>query len=236
MQLETEDNKLKGMFTVTNLEVIGTLKFDAHGLIPAIVQDTKTNKVLMLAYMNKEALEKTLTGGKACYFSRSRQELWLKGETSGHFQYVQQIYYDCDADSLLLMVEQEGPACHTNIYSCFHNKLAEDGTVVTAGEPDEIPGNNLGIVLEELFEVIKERKASRLEGAYTTYLFDKGQDKILKKVGEETAECIIASKNNNQDEISYEVSDLFYHLMVLLSYHDMEPSLIADELDKRRKK
>ncbi len=236
MRIEVEGASMQEKFAVNNLQAIESLKFDAHGLLPCIVQDVDTKQVLMLAYMNRQALEQTLTGGRACYFSRSRQQLWLKGETSGHFQYVRRVYYDCDGDSLLLLVEQQGPACHTNIYSCFHNLLTRDGSTVLEGKPEEIPAKDLGTVLDELYAVVLDRKTSRPAGAYTTYLFDKGQDKILKKVGEETAESIIASKNNNPDEISYEVSDLFYHLLVLLAYHDMSPSLIAEELVRRRKK
>lgn len=226
---------MKGLFTVSDTKVIEKLKFDGQGLIPAVVQDARTGMVLMLAYMNKESLEKTLTGGKTCFYSRSRQELWLKGETSGHYQYVQRVYYDCDADTLLILVEQDGVACHEDFYSCFHNLLQEDGSVITEGQAGVAPHNNLGKVLKDLFAMAKERKITRPEGSYTTYLFDKGQDKILKKVGEETAESIIASKNNNPDELVYEVSDLFYHLMVLLAYHDMDPGEIADELVRRRK-
>ena len=236
MTLEMGDESMKGLFTVSDSKVIGSLKFDERGLIPAVVQDAKSGQVLMLAYMNEESLAKTLREGKTCFYSRSRQQLWLKGETSGHFQYVQKVYYDCDADTLLLLVEQDGVACHEGFYSCFHNLLEEDGSVKTEGEPGEVPGHELGKVLGELYDMVKERKASRPEGSYTTYLFDKGQDKILKKVGEEAAESIIASKNNNHDEILYEVSDLFYHLMVLLAYHELNPSEIATELVRRRKK
>ena len=231
-----EEEPLKGFFSVTDTQVINSLKFDERGLIPAVVQDTKSGRVLMLAYMNKESLEKTLNEGKACYFSRSRQQLWLKGETSGHCQYVQKVYYDCDADTLLLLVEQAGVACHEGFYSCFHNVLKADGSVAVEGEPGLVPRHDLGRGLGELYALIKDRKLIRPEGAYTTYLFDKGQDKILKKVGEEAAETLIASKNHIQDEIVYEVSDLFYHLMVLLAYHEIDPEEIADELVRRRKK
>jgi len=223
------------LFTVSDTKVIDLLKFDVQGLLPAVVQDARTGIVLMLAYMNKESLERTLTEGRTCFYSRSRQELWVKGETSGHFQHVQKILYDCDADSLLVLVEQDGVACHEGFYSCFHNQIQADGSVTSEGKPQLIPRNDLGKVLNGLYEMSKERKLSRPEGSYTTYLFDKGQDKILKKVGEEAAETIIASKNNNRDEIVYETSDLLYHLMVLLAFHDMEPGEIADELVSRRK-
>lgn len=236
MQQYLEVESMKGTFTVQDTSVIEKLKFDQHGLIPAIVQDVKSSQVLMLAYMNKESLVKTLTEGKACYYSRSRQQLWLKGETSGNYQYVQEIYYDCDADSLLVLVEQDGVACHEEFFTCFHNQLQADGTVQTKGEPNVIPRADLGKVLDELHALITTRKQEMPEGSYTTYLFAKGQDKILKKVGEETAESIIASKNNNPDEIAYEVSDLFYHLLVMLVYHGMSPVDIAEELVRRHKK
>ncbi|HEX3015648.1 MAG TPA: phosphoribosyl-AMP cyclohydrolase, partial [Desulfobacteria bacterium] len=160
---------MKGVFTVENTQVIEQLKFDDKGLIPAVVQDAKTGQVLMLAYMNKEALQKTLTEGKACYFSRSRGKLWVKGETSGHYQYVQKIAYDCDADSILLQVEQAGVACHEDFYTCFHNTVGEDGSAKVEGEPNKIPPHNLGRVLDELYALVKERKASLPEGSYTTY-------------------------------------------------------------------
>ncbi|HWJ04045.1 MAG TPA: bifunctional phosphoribosyl-AMP cyclohydrolase/phosphoribosyl-ATP diphosphatase HisIE [Verrucomicrobiae bacterium] len=224
------------MLIVSDSRIIDSLKFNEQGLLPAIVQDAKNGQVLMLAYMNRESLGRTLAEGKACYYSRSRQSLWLKGETSGNFQYVQRIYFDCDADTLLIMVEQDGVACHEGYYTCFHNEVNPDGSNSVVGKPGVIPGNDLGKVLNELYTLIMDRKTSRPEGAYTTYLFDKGQDKILKKVGEEAAETLIASKNHNRDELVYEVSDLFYHLMVLLAYHEMEPGEIATELIRRRKK
>ena len=236
MQLETKTEALRGTFKISDTAVIGSLKFDDRGLIPAIVQDNNTGQVLMLAYMNKESLEKTLREGKACYYSRSREQQWLKGETSGHFQYVQSIKYDCDADSLLMTVNQVGVACHEGIFTCFHNKLQPDGSVSVEEESGEITPQDLGWVLSDLYALIKERKETRPEGAYTTYLFDKGQDKILKKVGEEAAETIIASKNNDPAELVSEASDLLYHLMVLLAHHEVGPERIAAELVRRRKK
>ncbi|MDA8441969.1 MAG: bifunctional phosphoribosyl-AMP cyclohydrolase/phosphoribosyl-ATP diphosphatase HisIE [Peptococcaceae bacterium] len=227
---------MQDRFTVDNVEVIAKLKFDAHGLIPAVIQDVKSNAVLMLAYMNQASLTQTLQEGRACYFSRSRQSMWLKGETSGHYQYVRQIYYDCDADSLLVLVEQAGVACHEGYFTCFHNRIEPNGSVTVEGEAEAIPEAKLGKVLDELYSMILERKQSKPEGSYTTYLFDKGQDKILKKFGEETAESIIASKNNDSTEIVYEVSDLLYHMMVLLAYHELGPAQIAAELIKRRSK
>ena len=206
------------------------IKFNADGLIPAVVQDFRTNEVLMLAYMNEESLEKTLAEGKACYYSRSRQKLWVKGETSGHYQLVKDILVDCDADTFLLKVEQiEGTACHTGERTCFHRELKKDGSL----EKNSEAALN---TVEKLYNLIQDRKVNPPEGrSYTAYLFREGQDKILKKVGEESAEVIIASKNNAADEIIYEASDLVFHLLVLLNYHGLTMSDIYAELEKRRK-
>ncbi|MHB1127575.1 MAG: bifunctional phosphoribosyl-AMP cyclohydrolase/phosphoribosyl-ATP diphosphatase HisIE [Bacillota bacterium] len=206
--------------------------FDDRGLVPAIVQDASTNEVLMMAYMNRESLVKTLESGRTWFYSRSRQQLWLKGETSGHFQHVQEIIYDCDGDTLLVRVEQVGVACHEGDRTCFHNQLA-----VTEAVDNDLTGElspSLARVMEEVYGVILDRKRTLPEGSYTTYLFQKGQDKILKKVGEEAAEVIIASKNNDVREIRYEAGDLLYHLMVLLANHGITLEDIAGELAKRR--
>ncbi|MBZ4688497.1 MAG: hisE [Clostridiales bacterium] len=203
---------------------ISKIKFNSQGLVPAIVQEAGSGKVLMLAYMNRESLEKTMETGQTWFYSRSRQELWHKGATSGNFQDVVSIKYDCDGDTLLVKVRQKGVACHTGAKTCFHNDLLAVENVADVGE-----------VLHELFKVIETRKEELPEGSYTTYLFTKGQDKILKKVGEETAETIIASKNNDTEEITYEMADLWYHMLVLLAYHGMTPEDIAKELNKRRK-
>jgi len=209
-----------------NLEQI---KFNQDGLIPAVIQDAFTNEVLMLAYMNKESLEKTLATGKTCFWSRSRQELWVKGETSGHYQLVKEIFLDCDEDTLLIKVESVGDkACHTGKRSCFYRSLDAKGQVKEGTE------ETLG-TLEKLLNLIEDRKINPPEKSYVAYLFEKGQDKILKKIGEEAGEVIIASKNNDQGELIYEMADLYFHSLVLLSYHNLTPTDIYKELEKRRK-
>ncbi|MDP4128090.1 MAG: bifunctional phosphoribosyl-AMP cyclohydrolase/phosphoribosyl-ATP diphosphatase HisIE [Bacillota bacterium] len=218
---------------VEGLDLSG-IRWDAQGLVPAIAQDIETNEVLMLAYMNEEALRQTLRERKACYYSRSRQSLWLKGETSGHFQEVIDIKFDCDQDALLLKVKQTGMACHENVFSCFHYDLTTEG-FKAIGEPEVRPDPSLGRTLELLKDVIHSRNLERPEGAYTTYLFEKGIDKILKKVGEESAEVIIAAKNADPEEIKYEVSDLFYHVLVMLEERGVGVEKVSSELLKRRK-
>jgi len=183
----------------------------------------ETNEVLMMAYMNEEALLKTIETKQTWFWSRSRKELWHKGATSGHYQDVKEISYDCDADCLLVRVGQTGVACHTGEWSCFHNPvLRADKEAASAS------------ILNEIYRVVMSRKAEMPEGSYTTYLFSKGLDKILKKVGEETAEVIIGAKNRKRDEVIYEVGDLLYHLMVLLGEQDIKPAEIYQELAKRR--
>ncbi len=205
--------------------ILKEIKFDEKGLVPAIAQDVKTGAVLMLAYMNEESLNMTLDTGLATYFSRSRQELWVKGKTSGHLQHVEELYYDCDGDALLLKVRQDGNACHTGEYSCFHHPVLDNDAVSKRGAS----------ILQEEFDVILSRKENPKEGSYTNYLFDKGVDKICKKVGEESAEVIIAAKNRAPDELRYEVADLFYHVMVLLAEQGMTPEEIFAEMERRRK-
>ena len=199
---------------------IEQIKFDEKGLVPAIIQDYYTKEVLTLAYMNKESLEITLRDKKTCFFSRSRQELWLKGETSGNYQHVVSVKYDCDADALLVEVKKDGPACHTGAESCFFNSLfeAEDCSSFTP---------------EKLYELIKDRKINPNEKSYTTYLFEKGLDKILKKVGEECTEVIIGAKNNDNDELKYEIADLYYHTLVLMIEQGLTIQDVKDELAKR---
>jgi len=179
------------------------LKFDKNGLIPAIVVDAVSKKVLTLAYMNEESLRISMEKELTCFYSRSRQELWLKGETSGNYQHIVSITADCDKDALLVMVEPDGPACHTGEYSCFHNPLFE------SEERHEFS-------YEALMTLIAGRKTEKKEGSYTTYLFEKGRDKILKKVGEESTEVIIAGKADDKKETVYEIADLAYHVMVLM--------------------
>jgi len=216
--------------------IINELKFDDKGLIPVIAQDLNTNEVLMMAYMNKEAFEKTMETGLVHYWSRSRQKLWLKGETSGHCQRVKSVNLDCDGDTLLIKVEQREAACHTGNYSCFFRELGKDGITAASSlvfDPEKVYGDNSKI-LQEVYDVIVDRQKNPKEGSYTNYLFEKGLDKILKKVGEETAEVIIAAKNKSVDEIKYEIADLFYHLFVLMVERGVKPDDIYNELKGRR--
>lgn len=196
------------------------IKYNQDGLIPAVAQDIATGEVLMLAYMNEEAVKLTLEKRVAHYYSRSRKKLWLKGETSGNIQEVKGFYYDCDGDTILLKVNQTGVACHTGEYSCFFNEIEET--------------EDYRNTLADLYKVILDRKLNPIEGSYTNYLFDKGIDKILKKVGEESAEVIIGAKNN-QEELIYESSDLIYHLLVLLVNEGVTLGDIYEELTKRMK-
>ena len=217
--------------------MMNNIKFDQDGLIPAIIQDCRSGQVLMMAYMNIEALEKTLSTGQTWFYSRSRQSLWNKGESSGHSQAVKEILYDCDGDTLLLKVEQIGAACHTGHYSCFYRNGAGEEVLPTVFDPELVYGSSTGPgILYELYNVISDRKVKMPEKSYTTYLFDKGLDKILKKVGEESAEVIIAAKNRDQSELVYETSDLLYHLLVLLVEQGVELEDIFSELKSRSKK
>ncbi|MEW9702252.1 bifunctional phosphoribosyl-AMP cyclohydrolase/phosphoribosyl-ATP diphosphatase HisIE [Paenibacillus sp. SI8] len=217
---------------------IDTIKYDTHGLVPAVVQDAVSKEVLMLAYMNSESLQRTLQTGDTWFWSRSRQELWNKGATSGHTQKVKALRYDCDADTLLVLVDQVGPACHNGTYSCFTTNIpleTEGSAPASADSAASVSGERFAI-LGELEAVIASRDAERPEGAYTTYLFEKGVDKILKKVGEETAEVIIAAKNKDNDELRYEASDLIFHLMVLLRNNRLPLDDIMKELANRHVK
>ena len=204
------------------MEWISELRFDKNGLVPVISQDYDSGEVLMLAYMNLEALGKTLKTGKMHYFSRSRQKLWQKGETSGHIQTLITLYYDCDIDSLLAIVKQEGEACHTGNKTCFYRI----GFGAETYSWDH---------LKNLYSIAMDRKEHPKEGSYTNYLFDKGIDKILKKVGEENAEVIIAAKNNSKDDLVNETADLLYHLSVMLAERDVNWEEVYTELARRRK-
>ena len=199
---------------------IEKLKFDEKGLIPAIVVDARTKKVLTLAYMNEESLKITMEKNLTCFWSRSRQKLWLKGETSGNYQHIVSITADCDYDALTVTVLKDGPACHTGSDSCFTNHLWE------SEELHEFS-------LEGLIELIRGRKTEKKEGSYTTYLFEKGLDKILKKVGEESTEVIVAAKNSDKKETVYEISDLTYHVMVLMIEMGISLEDIWSELASR---
>ena len=196
------------------------LKFDDRGLIPAIVVDAKSRKVLTLAYMNRESLRISMEKGLTCFWSRSRQELWLKGETSGNYQHIVSITADCDRDALTVLVEKDGPACHLGTDSCFN-------------DPVYISEDRNDFSYEGLMELIRGRKTEKKEGSYTTYLFEKGLDKILKKVGEESTEVIIAAKDRDRKETVYEIADLAYHVMVLMVEAGISLEEIRDELARR---
>lgn len=228
-------------------EIISEIKFDEKGLVPVVTQDCRTDEVLMVAYMNQEALRNTIETGTVHYWSRSRNSLWLKGETSGHFQKVRSVSYDCDGDTLLLKVEQKGAACHTGHHSCFYRKIdmegiaggAENTTSEKTGNPEAAElgtkpqDDDRSGILQELYNTIADRKANPKEGSYTNYLFEKGLDKILKKVGEEAAEVLIASKNTTKPEVCGEISDLMYHLFVLMVEKGIRLDDIYEELKKR---
>ncbi|GMK48805.1 histidine biosynthesis bifunctional protein HisIE [Paenibacillus glycanilyticus] len=211
------------------------IKWSEDGLVPAIVQDAQSKEVLMLAYMNKESLKLSAESGVTWFWSRSRNELWNKGATSGHTQQIRSMSYDCDADTLLVRVDQKGPACHTGSYSCFFNEIEVAGAEKAADAAKASSNDRFGI-LGELEGVIAQRYAERPEGAYTTYLFEKGLDKILKKVGEEATEAIIAAKNGDNDELRSEASDLLFHLLVLLRERGLPLDDVMAELQSRHGK
>jgi len=243
---------------------IGQLKFGPDGLIPAIVQDVHSGEVLMMAYMNQEALELTWETGETWFYSRSRRELWHKGETSGHVQKVRGISFDCDRDTLLITVEQIGAACHDGYRSCFYREIEKSGKIRVVkprlfdpgkvygagaaeaaaeggaegretGEPAGKVAEHFtsGDIISQLYQVILDRREKRPEGSYTTYLFNKGLDKICKKIGEEAAEVIIAAKNRSREELIYEAADFIYHLLVLLAASEVTPEEVAAELGRR---
>ncbi|WP_110929819.1 bifunctional phosphoribosyl-AMP cyclohydrolase/phosphoribosyl-ATP diphosphatase HisIE [Paenibacillus bouchesdurhonensis] len=227
--------QLKQQLPLNQLEE--SIQWGESGLVPAIVQDTASKEVLMLAYMNRESLKKSLETGQTWFWSRSRSELWNKGATSGNTQQIVSLRYDCDGDTLLVEVQRQGPACHTGEDSCFYRVAAAAGDQAAgAGSAANRGEDGRFAVLGELEQLIAERYQERPEGAYTTYLFDKGIDKILKKVGEETAESIIAAKNGDNDELRYEVSDLIYHLLVLLRERKLPLDDIMQELERRHER
>lgn len=218
------------------IEVVN-IKFDDNGLIPAVLQDIDTKEVLMVAYMNKEALAKTIETKKAWFYSRKRNSLWQKGETSGNYQDVKEIYYDCDCDTLLIEVEPKGPACHTGNKSCFYRKLLSYSQNDSTKEPEntyekELEGKD---VIKELVEVIKSRFAEKPEDSYVAKLYKGGKERILKKVGEEASEVIIASMSGKKDDTIYESADLIFHLLIALEYDGITLDEIMAELKRRRK-
>lgn len=202
---------------------IDELKFDEKGLIPAVVQDAVSKRVLTVAYMNRESLEISIKEGKTCFWSRSRQELWRKGETSGNYQHIVSIIADCDRDALTVLVNKDGPACHMGTDSCFEYPVV--------GDVDKPAGAEFS--MQKLYELLQERKKDMPEGSYTTYLFSKGRDKILKKVGEESTEVIIASKADDKGETIYEVADLAYHVLVMMVDMGITVDDILAELKSR---
>ena len=207
------------MSMLINKDNLSQVKFDEKGLIPAIVQDLYTNEVLTLAYMNEESLRITLEEERTCFWSRSRQKLWRKGEESGNVQHVVSVTADCDFDALVVRVIKEGPACHTGAESCFFNGLA------ASGETSDF-------TMQGLYELIEGRKINPQEGSYTTYLFEKGIDKILKKIGEESTEVIIGAKNSKEEAV-YEIADLAYHVMVMMAEMEIPLTDVTKELAKR---
>ncbi|HEY7785106.1 MAG TPA: bifunctional phosphoribosyl-AMP cyclohydrolase/phosphoribosyl-ATP diphosphatase HisIE [Pyrinomonadaceae bacterium] len=204
---------------------ITDLKFDSNGLIPAVVQDARTRRILMLAYMNQESLARTIDSGETWFWSRSRSELWHKGETSGNTQQVVDMQVDCDLDALTVLVKPNGPACHTGAESCFDN-----------GSKQDLTSSGLGVVLDDLYALVELRKRELPESSYTTYLFNEGLDKILKKLAEETGETIIAAKNKDHGPLIKETADLLYHLVVLLVERNVTLDEVSEELRARRKK
>jgi len=204
--------------------VLEKIKFNGEGLVPAVIQDVKNGEVLMVAYMNRESLARSLRTGRTWFYSRSRKCLWLKGETSGHHQYIREVRFDCDADTLLIRVEQVGPACHEGYRSCFFRCI---GQPLQEGERDNK-------IIGELFAVIKERQRTLPEDSYTAKLFRKGIDRIAQKVGEEAVEVVIAGKNRDRSELVEETSDLIYHLLVLLAECGVSPDDVWAKLAERR--
>ncbi|MEK6223720.1 MAG: bifunctional phosphoribosyl-AMP cyclohydrolase/phosphoribosyl-ATP diphosphatase HisIE [Thermodesulfobacteriales bacterium] len=203
------------------------IKFNENGLVPVIVQDVSSGQVLMLAYANKDAIQKTIDSGKSHFWSRSREKLWMKGEESGNVQDIKELYYDCDIDTILYLVQQTGVACHTGERTCFYRSTNGNQEAPTFGSSDSSK------TLDEVYEVILDRKLNPKDGSYVSGLFEKGLDKILKKIGEEAGETIIGAKNGDKKEIIYETADLWFHSMIVLSYFEITPNDIYDELGRR---
>ena len=222
VKLEMKNNGISSNVVECTIE-FSALKTDDNGLIPVVVQDYQTNEVLMMAYMNEESFNATIKTGRMTYYSRSRKELWEKGLTSGHFQYLKSLEIDCDKDTLLAKVYQVGAACHTNNKTCFFTNIYKK----------DYKENNPHKVFEDVYNVIMDRKNNPKTGSYTNYLFDKGIDKILKKVGEEATEIVIAAKNPNPEEIKYEISDFLYHVMVLMAEKGVTWEDVTTELSRR---
>ena len=229
------DDTLPGTIRIDRLLMkfkVHELKFDQDGLIPAIVQDANTREVLTLAYMNAESVTRTMETKETWFWSRSRNELWHKGETSGNTQHVVDVFLDCDQDALVVLVEPAGPACHTGERTCFHNAVetdqvqSSDTTVQIPEKQEAVASQDLGGLLDQLYALIESRKREQPAGSYTTYLFKEGLDKILKKLGEESAETIIAAKNEERQPLVAETSDLLYHLLVVL----VERGITLDEI------
>jgi phosphoribosyl-AMP cyclohydrolase / phosphoribosyl-ATP pyrophosphohydrolase len=217
-------------------EFVARLRFDDKGLIPVIVQDAVTHRVLMMAYMNREALELSLTHCETYFWSRSRQALWHKGETSGNRQKILKVESDCDSDTLLVSVQPMGPACHTGAQSCFYTNIAGETQEALSSVTSSSSAQDFHTTIERLVQVIKSRKVEMPEGSYTAYLFSKGIDKILKKIGEESAETIIAAKNKAKPELAMESADLLYHLLVLFVNEGLELEEVLEELERRANK
>lgn len=213
-------------------EFVNSVKFDAAGLVPAVVQDVENRQVLMVAWMNRESLKRSLESGRTWFYSRSRQALWLKGETSGHAQYIREVRLDCDGDTLLFLVEQLGVACHLGTRSCFSRVIGSDADSVAGGAADEAKAES---IIADLYALIQERQQSLPEGSYTTKLFRSGRGRIAQKVGEEAVEVVVAAMQDNHSELVEETADLLYHLLVLLVECGVSPQEIREKLAERRR-
>jgi phosphoribosyl-ATP pyrophosphohydrolase/phosphoribosyl-AMP cyclohydrolase len=213
---------------MANLATTNQLKFDGQGLLPAVIQDWLDGTVLMLGYMNQEALAKTVATRRVHFWSRSRKSLWEKGETSGHTLQVKELFIDCDADTILVKAQPVGPTCHTGERACFFSRLDEQGQLIHKSSQDAHGG-----ILESVLRAIQDRRSHPQTGSYTSKLFEGGHDKILKKVAEEAGEVLLASKGGKQEEIVYEVADLFFHTLMVLGYHDLSLQDIYGELGRR---